>query len=170
MNPSSKKGESKTMEQASEVYYYMSHDLKNLHPIPENKYVKIRYLKKGDIPDYVKLVNEALRHSPDPFIPMTREFAEKWPLEQTLIAEYNGEMVGFLMFESRGTTGLPVQLGVAPKYRRLYIGTTLLLTLLKKFKEEGIKEVQMKVYENNKPARSLYKKLNFKIYGIVIEQ
>lgn len=157
------------METANEVYYYMSHDLKNLPPKPVNKYVEIRNLKKEDIPDYVNLVNEALSHSPDPFVPMTRDFAEKWPLEQTLIAEYNGEMVGFLMFESRGKTGLPVQLGVAPKYRRLYIGTTLLITLLEKFKKEGIKEVQMKVYENNKPARSLYKKLNFKIYGIVIE-
>ncbi|MFB0563898.1 MAG: N-acetyltransferase family protein [Candidatus Lokiarchaeia archaeon] len=169
MNPSSKKGGSTTMETANEVYYYMSHDLKNLPSKPVNKNVKIRNLKKEDIPDYVNLVNEALSHSPDPFVPMTREFAEKWPLEQTLIAEYNGEMVGFLMFESRGKTGLPVQLGVAPKYRRLYIGTTLLITLLEKFKKEGIKEVQMKVYENNKPARSLYKKLNFKIYGIIIE-
>ncbi len=169
MGTPSNNSNSTTISKAGELYYYMSHDLKNLPPIPENKYAKIRYLKKEDIPDYVNLVNDSLRHSPDPFVPMTREFAEKWPSEQTLIAEYNSEMVGFLMFESRGTTGLPVQLGVAPKYRRLYIGTTLLLTLLHKFKKEGIEEVQMKVYENNKPARNLYKKLNFKIYGLVIE-
>jgi ribosomal protein S18 acetylase RimI-like enzyme len=54
-------------------------------------------------------------------------------------------MVVFLMFETRGKPGLPIQLGVAPKYRRLGIGTTLLLTLLESFKKNGIKEVQMKV-------------------------
>jgi ribosomal protein S18 acetylase RimI-like enzyme len=167
---SSSSGESDSaQEPTGEVYYYMSHDLQNLPPNLTSKEVKVRYLKKEEIPEYVNLVNEALSHSPDPFVPMTEEFAEKWPLEQTLIAEYNGEMVGFLMFESRGKTGLPVQLGVAPKYRRLGIGTTLLLTLLENFKKNGIKEVQMKVYENNTPARNLYKKLNFKIYGIVIE-
>ncbi len=152
-----------------EIYYYMSHDLKNLPLEYINKNVKVRYLKKNELPEYVNLVNESLSHGPDPFVEMTMDFAERWPLEQTLIAEYNGEMAGFLMFETRGKTGIPVQLGVSPKYRRLGIGTTLLLTLLDKFKKDGIQEVQMKVYENNIPARNLYKKLNFKIYGIVIE-
>nr|MDO8080438.1 GNAT family N-acetyltransferase [Candidatus Freyarchaeota archaeon] len=168
MNSSSGGSES-AQERTGEVYYYMSHDLKKLPLNLVSKNVKVRHLKKEETPEYVNLVNEALSRSPDPFVPMTLEFAEKWPLEQTLIAEYNGKMVAFLMFESRGKTGLPVQLGVAPKYRRLGIGTTLLLTLLENFKKNGIKEVQMKVYKNNTPARNLYKKLNFKIYGLVIE-
>lgn len=170
MSPSSEKGGSTALRRASEVYYYMSHDLKDLPLELINNDVKVRYLRREEIPEYVELVNEALSHSPDPFVPMTIEFAEKWPQENTLIAEYDGKMVGFLMFETRGKTGLPVQLGVHPAYRRLGIGTTLLLTLLKKFKDDGIKEVNMKVYENNIPARNLYKKLKFKIYGIVIEE
>ncbi|MEM2136150.1 MAG: N-acetyltransferase family protein [Candidatus Freyarchaeota archaeon] len=153
------------------IYYYMTR--KNLDDLPFNlisKSVIIRNIRKDELQKFVDLVNESLTHCPDPFIPMTLDFAEKWPLEQTLVAEVDGKIVGFLMFESRGKIGLPVQLGVLPKYRRMGVGTSLLLTLLRNFKNRGIEEVKMKVFKNNVPALTLYKKLKFKVYGVTIEE
>ncbi len=153
------------------IYYYMTKT--NLDDLPFNlinNSIIIRNIRRDELQKFVDLVNESLTHCPDPFIPMTLDFAEKWPLEQTLVAEVDGGIVGFLMFESRGKIGLPVQLGVLPKYRRRGVGTSLLLTLLRDFKNRGIKEVKMKVFKNNVPALTLYKKLKFKVYGVTIEE
>ena len=153
------------------IYYYMIRT--NLDDLPFNlinKSIIIRNIRKDELQEFVDLVNESLTHCPDPFISMTLDFAEKWPLEQTLVAEVDGKIVGFLMFESRGKIGLPVQLGVLPKYRRRGVGTSLLLTLLRNFKNRGIEVVKMKVFKNNVPALTLYKKLKFKVYGVTIEE
>lgn len=152
------------------IYYYLTRDLKRLPLKLINKSIPIRNLREHELQEFVDLVNISLAHSPDPFISMTLDFAKKWPLDQTLVAELDGKLVGFLMFESRGTMGIPVQLGVLPEYRRRSVGITLLLSLLKKFRERGIKEVRMKVFKNNEPALNLYKKLRFKVYGVTLEE
>jgi ribosomal protein S18 acetylase RimI-like enzyme len=151
------------------IYYYLTRDVKRLPLKLINKSITIRNLREHELKEFVDLVNISLTHCPDPFISMTLDFAKKWPLDQTLVAEVDGELAGFLMFESRGTMGIPVQLGVLPKYRRRGVGITLLLSLLKNFRERGIKEIKMKVFKNNAPALNLYKKLKFKVYGVTLE-
>nr|MDO8078139.1 GNAT family N-acetyltransferase [Candidatus Freyarchaeota archaeon] len=151
------------------IYYYMNRDLRDLPLELIDRSITVRNLREDELEEFVDLVNTCLTHCPDPFVSMTLDFAKKWPLEQTLVAEIDGRLVGFLMFESRGKMGLPVQLGVLPEYRRRRVGTTLLLSLLEKFREQGIEEIRMKVFKNNAPALSLYKKLKFKVYGLTIE-
>nr|MDO8079948.1 GNAT family N-acetyltransferase [Candidatus Freyarchaeota archaeon] len=152
------------------IYYYLTRDLKRLPLKLVDKSITIRNLREHELQEYVDLVNVSLTHCPDPFISMTLDFAKKWPLEQTLVAEVDGRLVGFLMFESLGNRGIPVQLGVLPKYRSRGVGTTLLLSLLNNFRERGIKEIRMKVFKNNTPALNLYKKLKFKVYGVTLEE
>ncbi len=163
-------GYQEKLENRETIYYYMTRDLKDLPLNLIDKSIIIRNLEEGELQEYVELVNISLTHCPDPFVPMNLDFAEKWPLEQTLVAEVDGRIVGFLMFESRGKMGLPVQLGVMPEYRRMGIGTSLLLSLLKDFRERGIEDIRMKVFKNNVPALTLYKKLKFKVYGVTIEE
>lgn len=171
MATKSKKTEHKEkMENRETIYYYLDRDLKDLPLNLIDKEIIIRNLKEDEYEEYVDLVNTSFTHCPDPFIPMTWDFAKKWPLDQTLIAEVDGKIVGFLMFESRGKMGLPVQLGVLPEYRRRGVGTSLLLTLLKNFRKRGIDGIRMKAFKNNTPALTLYKKLKFKLYGVTIEE
>lgn len=152
------------------IYYYMNRDLKDLPLKLIDKKIIIRNLMENELEEYVDLVNTSLTHCPDPFVPMNLDFAKKWPLGQTLVAEVDGRLVGFLMFESRGKMGLPVQLGVLPQYRRKGVGTSLLLFLLNDFRNRGIEDIRMKVFKNNVPALTLYKKLKFKVYGATLEE
>lgn len=151
------------------IYYYLTRNLKHLPLKLINKSITVRNLREPELQEFVDLVNTSLTHCPDPFISMTLDFAKKWPSNQTLVADVDEKLVGFLMFESRGTMGIPVQLGVLPKYRRRGVGITLLLSLLRNFRERGIKEIRMKVFKNNAPALNLYKKLKFKVYGVTFE-
>jgi len=52
-------------------------------------------------------------------------------------------------------------------YRRIGIATKLMEVLVREAKKHGLKLIVLDVYENNYPARALYKKFGFKEVGRV---
>jgi RimJ/RimL family protein N-acetyltransferase len=96
-----------------------------------------------------------------------------------IVAEYNGEIIGFLNFQNRHKYRIKHQgslgMSVAKEYRNQGIGRALLKTLLNWAKENPIIEkVCLEVFDANTNAISLYKKLGFveegrKIKGIKID-
>ncbi|MBA7513724.1 hypothetical protein ES705_05742 [subsurface metagenome] len=80
--------------------------------------------------------------------------------EITLVAEFEGKVVGCMEYTSVGAIGIP---GVLPQYRKKGIGSTLFYNLLKSMKENGLPKALADsgyVSELRKAIR-MYKRFNF---------
>jgi len=87
-----------------------------------------------------------------------------------LVAEVDGRVVaGAEINMHRGHKSHVGTLGIAVKngYRRIGIATKLMEVLVREAKKHGLKLIVLDVYENNYPARALYKKFGFKEVGRV---
>ena len=86
-------------------------------------------------------------------------YKEGWG-EVTLVAEFEGEVVGCMEYTSTGAIGIP---GVLPLYRRKGIGTTLFYHLLKSMKERGLPKAltDSGYVPERKEAIRMYKRFNF---------
>jgi ribosomal protein S18 acetylase RimI-like enzyme len=94
-----------------------------------------------------------------------------------IIAEFNGEIIGFTFATISREFPLDVDehaLGtindvyVLPEFRRRGIGKKMVAECLEKIKAKDVKNVRLSVLAENKAAIKLYEKLNFKIrsYGM----
>jgi len=90
--------------------------------------------------------------------------ALKNPDYQLLLAEIDGEMVGFVDqwiihdFAHGGKLSYIQNLYVTPKHRKRGIGSQLLQEIIKKAKEKEVLEIHVVTEFENKPAINLYKK------------
>jgi len=95
-----------------------------------------------------------------------------------LVAEENGEVVGYIM--CRVETGLPnfglfgiikkghvVSIAVMPEHRGKGIGYTLMKEAMKNMEKYNAKECFLEVRVSNQPAINLYKKLGFQIVKVI---
>lgn len=148
-----------------------------------DKVIIIRSLGVGDLSrakDYQKYINSLVAENAK--ILINQKMSEKDELEfikstlqgirkrekVCMVAEYNGEVVGVsdvkLDRYRRNHIGV---LGISIKngYRGVGLGETLIRTViasaLKQLKPK-LKVLMLTVYEDNKPALSLYKKVGFK--------
>lgn len=98
--------------------------------------------------------------------------------EAFLVAEVNGEVVGYVMCRVEFGLGITVKglvrrghvisLAVLPEHRRKGIATALMKEALKALKEKyGCKEVYLEVRVSNLPAIRLYEKLGFKRVKVI---
>ena len=80
--------------------------------------------------------------------------------EVTIVAEFEGEVVGCMEYTSTGAIGIP---GVLPLYRRKGIGSTLFYHLLKSMKERGLPKAltDSGYVPERKEAIKMYKRFNF---------
>jgi ribosomal protein S18 acetylase RimI-like enzyme len=90
--------------------------------------------------------------------------ALKDPDYELWIAEANGEIVGFIDlwtihdFCHGGKLSFIQNLYVAPKHRRLGVGSKLLQKIVERAEEMGVLEIHVVTEFDNKPAIQLYKK------------
>ena len=80
-----------------------------------------------------------------------------------IIAENNGEIIGYTIGRVKNDFGEIISLAVDPTWRQKGIGTELTNFLIKHFKEKGLKEISLCVRTKNKKAISFYQNLDFKI-------
>lgn len=103
------------------------------------------------------------------FLDLHRRFPETF-----LVAEENGEIVGYIMcriefgLSDFGFSGLIkkghiVSVAVTPQHRRKGIGQALIVEALDGMRSYGAKQCFLEVRITNDPAINLYKKLGFKI-------
>ena len=82
------------------------------------------------------------------------------------VAEYNGEIIGSVELRKgkwRQSHIAEVAISVKKNYRRLGVGTALMKRILEIGKnDKEIKLIYIRVYEQNKPAAKMYKKMGFK--------
>ncbi|MCP4426256.1 MAG: GNAT family N-acetyltransferase [Chloroflexi bacterium] len=88
-----------------------------------------------------------------------------------LIAEVEGEVVGFLAYElhKQGATGIIQKLAVHPDYQNDGIGTELNITALQEMKAADMKKAEVGTGgdESHAPARRAYEKAGFTALPLV---
>lgn len=129
-----------------------------------NQEVNVRVISKDDLPAIGDIFGKA---RPDMWgsNPTMKQikgwYKEGWG-EVTLVAEFEGEVVGCMEYNSTGAIGIP---GVLPQYRRKGIGSTLFYHLLKTMKERGLlKALSDSGYmPERREAIRMYKRFNFNL-------
>lgn len=81
-----------------------------------------------------------------------------------LVAEKSGEIVSICQSTRKGHKMIHVAdfgVSVKKKYRRIGIAEAISSEVLRRAKEEGVEIVRLWVFEDNKAAKALYRKLGF---------
>jgi len=87
--------------------------------------------------------------------------AAAWAIGAILVADAEGEILGFLHLErSRHGFG-EVAMAVAPGHRGRGIGTALLAAAIDTARAEGMHKLSLSVFAHNEDAIGLYRKLGF---------
>ncbi len=87
---------------------------------------------------------------------------------KVLVAESNGEVVGFAIAYRGRSKAYIDYLAVDPRYRRLGIGSRLLRELEVLLASEGAEEVGLSVKDNNMQALQFYIKNGYVVKGVVL--
>ena len=82
-----------------------------------------------------------------------------------LLAEQDGEVVGYLLGRAVAPEGEILNLAVAPELRRRGLGAALLAAGLTAFGAAGVREVFLEVRESNTSAIELYRRRGFRAVG-----
>lgn len=139
--------------------------------LPLNDQVVIRCVNQRDIDDVIAINMETLpEHYPRGF---WEEHLRRWS-KAFLVAEVNGEIVGYVMCRVEWGWGFTknrllkkghvISIAVRPGYRRRGIGERLMIQAMEALKKHyGAEEVYLEVRVSNIPAINLYKKLGFRI-------
>ncbi len=83
-----------------------------------------------------------------------------------IVAEFNGEIIGFVGFMSIVDTSEITNVAVNPLMRRQHIATILIDTLIQSTEDAGIKRWILEVRKNNASARRLYENHGFIVDSI----
>jgi ribosomal protein S18 acetylase RimI-like enzyme len=82
-------------------------------------------------------------------------------LERSLVASYNGELLGVAMLGVRQDRAWITRLGVIPNTRRTGVGQALCEGLIEQAENLGVRFQMLEVIKHNTPAHTLFLKLGF---------
>ncbi|RLE75019.1 MAG: hypothetical protein DRJ56_06410 [Thermoprotei archaeon] len=150
--------------------------------------VLIRPMRPGDLDALVEFWADM---SDDPVVsgriyPPTEENKRKWcswvlkvreeDEHQVLVAESNGQVIGYILFRIR--TDLPLwsphkmatiyDLYVRPDFRRKGVATELLARALEVMRSRGATLVMITALVANEPALRLYRKMGFRDFRLTL--
>ncbi len=141
--------------------------------------VVIRSARQEDLPKVVVINRKEL---PENYPYSFFEFILKLNPDVFLVAEKDGEIVGYLMAHvergksliniyedlpkevKEGPTIHLLSIAVLSDYQGIGIGTKLLRELIERAKEKGVKYIYLEVRVSNKKAINLYEKMGFEKY------
>ena len=83
-----------------------------------------------------------------------------------LLAEEDGEMLGYAWYEFVLDEGYVGNLAAAPECRRRGVGRALTEAMLSDAETKGLAFLTLAVRESNAPARALYEKAGFRTAGV----
>ena len=127
------------------------------------RHLTIRNARKTDVPHVLQLWKKFGEYHG--WLDTPKALA--WRIEKQgdllLLAEAEGEIVGSVMGSYDGRFAFVARLVVAPGYRKKGIATKLMQELETRLRDKGASQVSLLIEDNNDPAISLYKKMNYKL-------
>ncbi|RPF47525.1 ribosomal-protein-alanine N-acetyltransferase [Hydrogenoanaerobacterium saccharovorans] len=87
------------------------------------------------------------------------------PLAVFLVAEYEGNLAGYVGMTQVIDEGYMANLAVTPKYRRHGVAHALLEELMQHAREQELSFITLEVRKSNEAARHLYESFEFEVAG-----
>lgn len=84
-----------------------------------------------------------------------------------IVAELQGEIIGYIIAYDSGGFGDFDSVAVEPKFRHRGVGSLLVNFMLERFKKNGLKKASLEVRTANKTAIAFFGNLGFNIRGII---
>ncbi|MHA1649200.1 MAG: GNAT family N-acetyltransferase [Candidatus Helarchaeota archaeon] len=139
--------------------------------LPLVEYVKIKglqirhYNPEQDAKTLVDLFNTIWQESGGPNITLTEEMAKKLPEDQVLLAEFNGKIVGFVIFdlieEDGEKKGIFRFIGVLKEYRGKKIASAMAFRAGEILLKYGIRKIKSYIPTKNQNALNFIKFFGF---------
>ena len=125
--------------------------------------IQIRWLIKSDMPEVLKIERGCFQH------PWSQEEFEKYLKKRNcigMIADYDGEIVGFMIYELFKNHIYLHNFAVDSKYHKQQIGTAMMDRLKEKLACNKRKKIKLKVRETNLPAQLFFKSQDFVAFEV----
>ena len=122
-------------------------------------------MEQEDLDKVMEIEREAF---PDPWHVsfFKRELRSRKRHTHFYVARIDNEIVGYIVFYIFCGEGHIMNIAVDADYRRRGIAECLLSSALEIVRKEAGNEVYLEVGANNTPAKQLYRKFGFRVYGI----
>ncbi len=118
----------------------------------------IRPFKPEDIDRVYEIEAESF---PDPYHPAFVMELYKLYGDTFFVAEYGGEIAGYIISRKIGFKGHIIAIAVAKKFRKLGIGRALMEAAERALALKGVTEIYLEVRASNLSAMEFYKKLGY---------
>lgn len=84
-----------------------------------------------------------------------------------MVAEYEGHVVGFIIYELHKARLRVLNIAVAPSIRRHGVATQMICRLIEKLSQQRRKEIVLEVRESNLSAQLFYREAGFKAFCVL---
>jgi ribosomal protein S18 acetylase RimI-like enzyme len=126
---------------------------------------RLRSFEESDLQNVIALVHEIFNETYDPNLYIG--LAKEWP-EGVMVAELNGELVGFLL----STIQRPMQsrvliLGIKEIFRDKGIGRALMHSIINRSIIRGNRNMTLEVRTSNERGQAFYSRLGFEVIGMI---
>jgi ribosomal-protein-alanine N-acetyltransferase len=126
--------------------------------------VQIRWLIRRDMPEVLKIERESFDFpwSDEDFLCCLRQ--------RTcigMVAEYDHQIVGYMVYELHKARLHILNFAVASEFRRLGIGTQMVLRLVDKLSQQRRNEILLEVRERNLSAQLFFRNQNFRAITVL---
>ena len=126
--------------------------------------VQIRWLIRRDMPEVLRIEQESFEFS--------------WTDEDFLcclrqrncigmVAEYDHQIVGFMVYELHKSRLNILNFAVAPEFRRHGVGTQMVTRLIDKLSQQRRSEILLEVRERNLDAQLFFRRQSFRAVNVV---
>ncbi len=126
--------------------------------------VQIRWLIRRDMPDVLKIERESFD------VPWTDEDFLCCLRQRNcigMVAEYDHQIVGFMVYELHKSRLHILNFAVASEYRRMAVGTQMVLRLVDKLSQQRRTEILLEVRERNLDAQLFFKSQDFRAVSVL---
>jgi ribosomal protein S18 acetylase RimI-like enzyme len=149
-------------------FYQMEMDLDRVNLIEAKRLpgLMIRSYKPSQADELVRVFNSVFSKTTDPVPAITKKDLDKLPSDRILVAELEGQIVGFLMCGIKNienkTVGVIGYLGVLEQHRRKGIATSLAIEAGKFFLQNRLRKIIAEVYYLNKDSYEFIEGFGFR--------
>lgn len=126
--------------------------------------VQIRWMIRRDMPEVLRIENDSFEFnwSEEDFLACLRQRNCIG-----MVAEHEGHVVGFMIYELHKTSLHILNFAVAPQFRRTGVGAQMIEKLINKLSQQRRQEIVLEVRETNLAAQLFYHTQGFRAVRVL---